>query len=179
MKGKLSTELKAKSIALFPGAFNPLHDGHRRMHEHAEAFLQQQVCYEISIENVDKPPLDAAEIEWRLAQFGNVPCWITRAPTFLEKARIFAPAVFVVGADTVRRISSPKYYGGNSGQLQNAIAEIRSLGCRFLVFGREIEGTFHELPKMEIVDAMREICDCVPESLFRHDISSSQLRENQ
>ena len=179
MKGKRTAELKSKRIALFPGAFNPLHDGHRRMREHAEAFLQQRVCYEISIENVDKPSLDAAEIERRIEQFGNVPCWITRAPTFLEKARLFAPAVFVVGADTVRRISSPKYYGGNSHRLQAAIAEINSLACRFLVFGREIDGAFHALPRMEIADAIREICDCVPESLFRHDISSTQLRENQ
>lgn len=178
MKGKHSAELKAKRIALFPGAFNPLHEGHCRLRECAEEYLQQRVCYEISIENVDKPPLDANEIERRLAQFGDVPCWITRAATFLEKARIFPQAVFVVGADTIHRISSLKYYDGSSAKMQQAFEEMISLRCSFLVFGREMAGTFYELPKLEIVDAIREICDWVPESSFRHDLSSSKLREN-
>ncbi|HND56251.1 MAG TPA: hypothetical protein PLV92_27730, partial [Pirellulaceae bacterium] len=47
---------------VFPGAFNPLHDGHRHMAKWASDHLGQPVAFELSIENVDKPPLDFLEI---------------------------------------------------------------------------------------------------------------------
>ena len=42
---------------LFPGAFNPMHDGHRTMVRLAEDVLGKPVTLEISAFNVDKPPL--------------------------------------------------------------------------------------------------------------------------
>ena len=50
---------------MFPGAFNPLHDGHRQMAEVAAAIFGQPIEFEISIVNVDKPPLDFAEMQQR------------------------------------------------------------------------------------------------------------------
>ncbi len=67
--------------AVFPGAFNPLHQGHLRMAEIAAKLLGAPVEYELSIENVDKPPLDYTEMQERLAQFAekSLPLWFTRA----------------------------------------------------------------------------------------------------
>jgi hypothetical protein len=51
---------------VFPGAFNPPHRGHLRMAALAETRLQQRATWELSIANVDKPPLDFIAIRDRV-----------------------------------------------------------------------------------------------------------------
>src|SRR5262249_12719607 len=53
---------------VLPGSFNPLHDGHLLLARVAEDIKQQSVAFEISVINVDKPPLAAGEVRTRLAQ---------------------------------------------------------------------------------------------------------------
>jgi nicotinamide mononucleotide (NMN) deamidase PncC len=171
---------QARPRAVFPGAFNPLHDGHKTMAAAAQQILGQEVTCEISILNVDKPPLDFIEIDRRARQFSpGQAVWLTRAPHFSEKARLFPGATFVVGADTLARVGHPRYYGGQEAAMHQAIADIASHGCRFLVFGRTIEGTFRTLGDLQIPAALLSICQEVPEKLFRDDISSTQLRSQE
>lgn len=170
----------ATPAAVFPGAFHPLHRGHLRMMELAEEILGAAVEPEISILNVDKPPLDYLEIAGRLEQFDQRrPVWLTRAPTFEEKSRLFPGATFVVGADTLRRIADPRYYGGDCRACQSAIEAIAGRGCRFLVFGRAEHGRFVALEELELPPPLRGICRGVPESAFREDISSTELRRQK
>ena len=83
--------VNASPQAIFAGAFNPLHVGHRRMIEIAQQMLQQPVAWEISILNVDKPPLDYIELERRLGQFSSDDAvYLTRAATF-ERNRGYFP----------------------------------------------------------------------------------------
>lgn len=163
--------------AIFPGAFNPLHAGHQKMAEIAEKILGVPVEFEISILNVDKPPLDYAELRRRSAQFSvEESVWLTRAPTFEEKSRRFPGAVFVVGADTIRRIADPRYYRNDIAARDAAIARIIDRGCRFLVFARCVEGRCLELDDLELPPALRAVCQGVPREQFREDVSSSDLR---
>ena len=75
---------------VFPGAFDPLHDGHRQMATVAARVLQVPTEFELSIQNVDKPALEAAEILTRLEQFDRTQVvWLTNADTFVKKARVF------------------------------------------------------------------------------------------
>jgi hypothetical protein len=163
--------------AMFPGAFHPIHDGHRGMAAVAQRKLGRPIQYELSVRNVDKPPLDFTEIEDRLAQFRNdESVWLTAAPTFVEKASYFPSATFVVGLDTVVRIGAARYYGDSLLARDAAIAELARLGCRFLVFGRKSGDRFEALADVELPPALRELCREVPEDEFRVDISSTELR---
>src|SRR5262249_35492969 len=83
--------------AMLPGAFNPVHEGHWDLAAAAARLLGVPVAFELSVTNVDKPPLSPAEVRRRLAQFAwHGPVWVTRTPTFAEKARLFPGAAFVV-----------------------------------------------------------------------------------
>lgn len=162
--------------ALFPGAFNPLHAGHRRMAQVARELLHTEVNFEISIENVDKPMLDFIEIEERLAHFepGDA-VWLSRAATFARKSELFPGCTFVVGADTVERVGQARYYGGEA-EMQQALATIAARGCRFLVFGRADESQFRQLRDLQLPPVLAGLCRAVSAEQFREDVSSTQLR---
>jgi len=96
--------------AVLPGAFNPAHQGHRRMIEVGREMLGCPVAVEIAVENPDKPPLDYYEMDWRVKQFpADLPVWLTRTPRFEQKSALFPEATFLVGVDTMRRIVAPRY----------------------------------------------------------------------
>jgi len=173
---QLPRDETAAPRAIFPGAFNPIHSGHRRMAALAAEKLGCPVTFELSITNVDKPPLDFIEIADRVQQFSGDRLLLTRAPRFTDKARLAPGCTFVVGVDTIRRIGDPKYYAGSTTERDAAIAALAAAGCRFLVFGRSTQGTFELLSQANIPASLRSICNEVPESEFREDISSTELR---
>jgi hypothetical protein len=166
--------------AIFSGAFDPLHAGHRRMAEIASRRLGVPVEFEISVANVDKPPLDFLAMSDRSAQFvGGETLWFTLAETFVKKNRIFPGATFVVGIDTLVRIGDACYYGHHAATRDHALAELAGQGCRFLVFGRRGRDGFLTLASAELPDGLLRISDEVPESDFREDVSSTELRASE
>ncbi len=135
------------------------------------------VAFEISIANVDKPDVGAEEARHRLGQFaGHAPVWLTRAPRFIDKARLFPGATFAIGVDTAVRLLDPSYYDG-ADAMRVALETIAELGCRFLVGGRADDaGRFLTLADLAIPEPFREIFADIPPDLFRWDVSSSALR---
>ena len=167
---------KPLSQAIFPGAFNPLHEAHRQMVDLAGKHLSCPVALELSMTNVDKRPLDFLDIRRRLLGCRGLPVWLTRAATFAEKADLFPKATFIVGADTIARVADVNYYG-NCQERDAAIAAIAASGCRFLVFGRLVEGKFCPLEGLDLPPALRQLCEGIAEQTFRVDVSSSEIRE--
>lgn len=164
------------NAALFPGAFNPLHEGHRQMAALAAKRLQRPVIFEMSAANVDKPPLDFQAIQERLSQFEADAVLLTCSPTFVEKARLAPGAPMVVGADTIERIGQARYYGDDPAARDAALAELAAAGRRFLVFGRASGAGFQTLADLDLPPALAALCDGVDEGEFRNDVSSTALR---
>ncbi len=171
--------LRAQGVVprvVFSGAFNPLHEGHLRLARSAVAWLQQPVAFELSAVNVDKPTLPPAVVLDRLAQFaGRWPVYVTQAATFLDKARLFPGATFVVGYDTAARVVHARYYQDSQEQMLMALAEIRARGCRFLVAGRiDSAGVYQEPTQLAVPPEFSNLFHTLPH--FRVDISSTELR---
>lgn len=161
---------------LLCGAFHPLHFGHQELRRVAERKLGGPVYYEMSIRNVDKPPLDFLSIERRRAQFTDHPLALTAAPTFAEKAVVLPGVMFVVGVDTAERIVEPRYYGGSDVEMRAALATIRDAGCRFLVAGRKAGERFETLADIALPAEFANLFAALPADEFRADVSSTELR---
>jgi len=166
---------------VFPGAFDPLHDGHKRMLEVANKITGLRACFEICVHNIEKPRLDFISLAKRCEPFKEMPhnLVLTTATKFVDKARCFPSAIFIVGIDTLERIADPQFYDHSTASRDEAIAEIDRLGCRFLVFGRMLSGEFKHLENLSLPARLEAICSEVPESAYRMDISSTELRNNR
>lgn len=171
------TPAAGEGKVIFPGSFHPHHAGHAAMAEAARKRLGKELEYEISLRNVDKPPLDYVDLGTRLAQFREASVWFTDAPRFTDKARIFPSATFVVGADTIERIGDPKYYQGRTELRDEALATLEACRAEFLVFGRVRQGVFQTLDDLALPPALRARCQGVSAEEFRVDLSSTELRK--
>lgn len=167
-----------RPVLVLPGSFNPVHRGHWALAETAQRLTGGSAVFELSVTNVDKPPLSPEEVRHRLAAFTwRSPVWLTRAPTFAEKASLFPGAVFVVGADTAVRIVVPRYYQDSDARMTEALNGIRRQGCRFLVAARvEETGRLATLADLGIPEPFRDLFAGIDAEQFRVDLSSTQLR---
>ncbi len=179
--GEIVSELTSSALGtpatVLCGAFNPLHEGHLELAGAAERRLGGRAAFEMSVVNVDKPPLDFLTLEQRCRHFRARPLALTAAPTFVEKSRVLPNVVFVVGFDTAERIVQPKYYGRSEAAMIAALDEIRANGCRFLVGGRCRGNAFCTLSELELPAAAQGLFEEIPANEFRRDISSTELRQ--
>ncbi|MCK4565312.1 MAG: hypothetical protein KAU94_11645 [Verrucomicrobia bacterium] len=159
---------------LMPGSFNPLHRGHEGLLLAAEKASGREGLLELSVSNVDKPPLSIVEVERRLLQMkGIYSVVLTCAPTFSEKAELFPGTWFALGYDTALRLLSPKYHA----DIPSMLARFQALETRFVVSGRlQGEEGFHAFEDLGIPAGFEELFIPIPEERFREDISSTELR---
>ena len=165
---------------ILSGSFNPLHEGHEEMAQAASHMLGDAVSYELSVANVDKPPLQEDEVRRRVAQFaGKGDIVLTRVPVFYEKATLLSGCTFIIGVDTAVRLFDPRYYDSSESLMLLAMGQMRRRDCSFLVAGRVNGDTFQTLSDVCIPDGFDSMFSAIPESAFRSDISSTQIRQTR
>jgi hypothetical protein len=176
--GRCRTDAPLPAL-LLPGSFNPLHDAHMGLADLAGRMTGRRPAFELSVANADKPALHPEEVRRRIGQLTGLGLlWLTHAPTFVEKARLFPGVTFVVGADTAARIVQPRFYGDRAEAMTAALDELRRLGSHFLVAGRsDGSGLFQGLDQLAISETWRDLFVAIPEEHFRMDLSSTVLRQ--
>ena len=180
----LTLTLSQRERGRFPGAlirrFNPLHAGHRRMAEIAQEMLRPAG----GLGDLDRQRRQAAaglhgnRAPARAVFRRSRRSISRRAATFEEKSRLFAGATFIVGADTLRRIAAPQYYGGSrrpaSVPSSGSPAGAAGSGLRPR-HGRPASSAW---PTSSCPTALRALCREVPPEVFREDVSSTALRKS-
>jgi nicotinic acid mononucleotide adenylyltransferase len=163
---------------IFPGTFNPLHEGHRKIQKIAEDQLQIPVTFEISISNVEKTYLSYYEIDKTIKQFKEDKNWVmTNAPSFSQKSEIFKDSTFIIGMDTLLRIFDKRYYK-DAEDMESSLNSFISNNSQFMVFGRKIDGHFMTLNDIQIPENLKNRFEFVSETDFRVDLSSSEIKRN-
>lgn len=164
---------------IFSGSFDPCHKNHVEMARIASRKYGLPVDFEISLLNVDKPPIDYISLEERISSIKTLhdpysmgDIFVTDTPLFAEKAIIFPDSTFIVGADTMKRLFDPRYYRPED-DLSSLLELFRKQGIDFLVFSRK------GIP-IEIPAEVEPIITIVPEDEYSDDgISSTQIRNLQ
>jgi hypothetical protein len=140
--------------------------------------------FELGIGNADKGTLSHDVLAARCDAFAErgLPLSVTAAPLFVDKARLFRNSLFVLGHDTARRIVLAKYYASET-RMALEFAALRDAGCRFAVAGRldKADGRFKTMADIDVPLELSEmhLFSDIPESRFRADISSTELRERK
>lgn len=164
---------------IFPGSFNYIHDGHAQIVKDAKRTFGKQVYLEISMTNVDKPPLDYIDVlnrtdeilkmgvrdkEFLDALAGVV---FSNTPKFYDKIWQYPTSKFLVGADTYNRILDP-VYGCREGDLADLMT---ATGSRLVVaerIGHTLKSPFY----------LARYTDHLPLTKV-FDISSTQIKKEQ
>lgn len=171
--------VEVKPQLVFPGSFNPLHNGHLQMATIAQEKTGSEVRFEISLANVDKAWPSYIDLQARLSEFKKQQTVLLDfAPRFVDKARLFPGACFIVGVDTLVRIAQLKYYADRAEMLA-VFEEFARLKIRFLVFARLQNQRLLSGEDVELPQSLRRLCDFVDAGQFRNDISSTALRKRQ
>ncbi len=175
--GTPTTAPLGEPMVLLSGSFNPVHEGHLGLAAAAEARLGRPVTFELPLVNADKPGLDLLQAQRRAAQFhGRSPVLLSRAPLFVEKARLFPGSTFIIGADTAARLLDPRFYPDADG-VGGALDELASLSASFVVAGRSRSGgDFVTLDGLTIPAGHADMFTGID---FRLDVSSTELRERR
>ncbi len=158
---------------LFPGAFNPPHEGHFAIARQLDRQRGERAVFAITTDPPHKPALTVGELLQRAKLLAGHPRLFTQGdPLYLDKARRFPGLPFVIGADALIRMLDPKW--GVSPEA--LLAELRATGTRFYVVGRIVDGVFVscEDALLHVPEAHR---DLFVGAEGRWDTSSTALRE--
>ena len=153
-------------LSFFPGAFNPPHEAHLWLGR------EHNAIFHVTVNPPHKAALTVSEVLQRAKLLdGHNRIFTTDDPLYLDKARRFPGARFIVGSDAMVRMMDPKW-GPDPIEM---MAEFRHLGVRFLVADREQDGRILGLD--DIPGVPQDICTRILRPAQHLGLSSTKLRE--
>ena len=169
----------------FPGAFNPPHEGHFSAAQVTQETLavkehqSRRVVFSTTVNPPHKAALSTAEVLQRAKLMKGHDFLVTENdPLYIDKARKFPGAYFVMGADAMDRMLDPKW----GVPVRPMLNEFSDLGTRFLVPGRLVQlplcNEFLTCGKVmgnHMAEVLGKSLLFVPVD-FRHDLSSTEVR---
>ncbi|MGH9462239.1 MAG: hypothetical protein ACRD1X_13535 [Vicinamibacteria bacterium] len=177
-----------KDVVLLPGAFNPIHQGHRDMAIAVYGRTKKPVCYMITADSPHKPALTVQDLLSRAAMFrrerraaiGVQVLFTEGDPLYIDKVRRFPGIGFAIGADAALRMLDPEW----GPPIEPMLREFLELGTTFYVFRRSAPYPLREvnaasvLLRCDDLGVPRKYWDLFkPMNEEITDISSTQIRE--
>ncbi len=159
--------IESDSINVYPGSFNPIHEGHLTLKKLSEEITGNKTLLEISLVNFEKKRIDLNELSERVKEIGDS-VLVSYDKTFVEKYNGLIQRYpnlkqinFVCGMDTWERIS---WADRCFLQLTKKV--------KFIVFARN--GQWISQDDLYRHDEMLELDERVKS--YNNDISSSKIR---
>ena len=133
---------------LFPGAFNPPHDGHMFSARMAEALSRlQPTVFHITADPPHKPRLTVPQMLQRAKLLrGNARLFSEGDALYIEKARRHSGLPIVVGADALLRMLDPSW----GPEILPMLEEFQKLNTHFYVTSRKMDTEIVDLDSLPI-----------------------------
>jgi len=156
-------EAPAGNLTLFPGNFDPPHEGHF-------ANAGEEATFQITANPPHKPGLSLTDMLGRVRHFRHKRdvLFMEGGALYLEKARRFPNSAIILGSDALERMLDPRW----GVEVLPLLTEFRELGTRFKVGCRE-GADFWTLP---IPADFRDMFTELPKTPYA-GLSSTQIRE--
>jgi hypothetical protein len=155
---------------LFPGNFDPPHPGHFAN----AAAVKGNVTFQVSANPPHKAALSLQDMLKRVHQFrgrGDL-LFSDDDRRYIDKARRFPGAEFILGTDAVRRMLDPQW----SIEPEALLQEFMALNTRFRVAGRHNESWETIREELKVPHWAWHMFGALPRTEYA-DLSSTKLRE--